>query len=100
KESRLETSIQPFGDGVIGVLKLFSFYQDSKYSSAKDLSEAISKLKKEHKLKGILLDLRSNGGGLLSQAVAVTGLFIKKGIVVSVKDHTGSLQHLRNVESK
>lgn len=100
KESRLESQIEPFGDGVIGILRLFSFYQDTKYSSATDLLEAIAKLKKEHSLKGIILDLRNNAGGLLSQAVEVTGLFIKKGIVVSVKDHTGSLQHLRNVGAK
>ena len=40
------------------------------------------------KLKGVVLDLRNNAGGLLPQAVAVTGLFIDKGIVVSVKDNT------------
>lgn len=100
KETRLEKSYEPFGDGVIGILHLFSFYQDSTTSSAKDLQEAINELKENHNLKGIILDLRNNAGGLLPQAVAVTGLFIKKGIVVSVKDNTGNVQHLRNIDGK
>jgi carboxyl-terminal processing protease len=100
KETRFETATEPFGDGSIGILRLFSFYQDSKTSSANDLMEAIVEMKSEHTLKGIILDLRNNAGGLLPQAVAVTGLFIKKGIVVSVKDNTGDVQHLRNIEGK
>ncbi len=100
KESRLESHVEPFGDKAIGVLKLFSFYQDQKYSSASDLAQAINDLKKEHDLEGIILDLRGNAGGLLPQAVAVAGLFMTKGVVVSVKDNTGNVQHLRNIESK
>ncbi|MBI2743832.1 MAG: S41 family peptidase [Chlamydiales bacterium] len=100
KETRLETSYEPYGDGVIGVLHLFSFYQDSTTSSAADLAKAIEDLKKAHNLKGIVLDLRDNSGGLLSQAVSVSGLFITKGVVVSVKDNTGASQRLRNIEAK
>lgn len=99
-ETRLEKSYEPFGDGVIGILHLYSFYQDSTTSSTADLREAIAELKREHNLKGIILDLRNNAGGLLPQAVSVTGLFIKKGIVVSVKDNTGQVQHLRNIDEK
>lgn len=98
KETRLEKSLEPFGDGVIGILHLFSFYQDSTTSSTQDLREAINDLKKNHNVKGIILDLRDNAGGLLPEAVTVTGLFIKKGIVVSVKDNTGNIQHLRNID--
>lgn len=100
KESRLETSYEPYGDGVLGILHLFSFYQDSHSSSANDLQQAIENLKKEHNVKGIVLDLRNNAGGLLPQAVSVSGLFIKKGVVVSVKDNSGYVQRLRNIESK
>ncbi len=99
KESRFEVNFEPFGDGIVAHLHLHSFYQDQNSSSAADLREAIETLKKEHIIKGILLDLRNNGGGLLSQAVEVTGLFIKKGVVVSVKDNTGRVQHLRNTTS-
>ncbi len=99
KESRLESAIEPFGNGVIGIIKLFSFYQDPTFASATDLLEALNKIKKEHNLKGVILDLRNNAGGLLPQAVSVAGLFMKKGVVVSVKDNTGFIQKLRNTES-
>jgi len=100
EETRLESNFEPYGDGVIATLKLFSFYQDPKSSSATDMRKALEEIKTEHKLKGVILDLRSNAGGLLTQAVSVTGLFINKGIVVSIKDNTGKLQHLREVEGK
>lgn len=100
EESRLESSVEPFGDGVIAHVKLFSFYQDQKFSSGADLRKAIETIKKNHKLQGVMLDLRSNAGGLLPQAVAVTGLFINKGIVVSIKDSSGKLQHLREVDGR
>ena len=99
EETRLDTSFQPYGNGVIGCIKLFSFYQDPKSSCSQDLKKAIEKLKKEQNLKGLILDLRNNSGGLLPQAVAVTGLFINKGIVCSIKEDTGQVQHLRNVEN-
>ncbi len=100
EESRLESTFEPYGDGVIATLKLFSFYQDPKNSSATDIRKALEQIKKDHKLKGVILDLRSNAGGLLAQAVNVTGLFINKGIVVSIKDNTGKVQHLRETEGK
>lgn len=100
KESRLDASYETYGDGIIAILHLFSFYQDASSSSASDLAAAIEKLKQEHNLKGIILDMRNNAGGLLPQAVAVVGLFIDKGVVVSVKDNTGQIQHLRNVENR
>jgi carboxyl-terminal processing protease len=64
------------------------------------LSAAITKIKEEHNLKGLVLDLRYNVGGMLSQAVHVTGLFITKGVVVSIKDETGMVQHLRDLDGK
>lgn len=100
KETRLESYYEPYGDGVIAVLHLFSFYQDTKSSSTSDLAAAFEEIKKNHKVKGVVLDLRNNAGGLLPQAVSVTGLFISKGVVVSVKDNTGQIQHLRNVDGK
>lgn len=100
EESRLESSYEPYGDGVIANLRLFSFYQDPKSSSSSDIRKALEQVKKDQKLKGVVLDLRSNAGGLLTQAVNVTGLFINKGIVVSIKDSSGRLQHLREVEGK
>ena len=101
KETRYDTHIEPFGDGVIARINLYSFYQDPKSSAASDIKSVILDLKKEHsdKLLGIILDLRNNPGGHLSQAIGVAGLFINKGVVVSIKDNNGAVQHLRNIES-
>lgn len=96
-ENRFETNIQPFGDGVIAHLRLFSFYQDPNSSSVEDLKKEILKLRKENNLLGVILDLRSNPGGLLPQAVSVAGLFVKKGIIASVKGKHNQVQHLRNL---
>lgn len=98
KETRFKSSYEPYGNGSIGYLKLYSFYQDNDSSSAEDLEKEINKLKQEHQLEGLILDLRYNSGGLLTQAVAVTGLFITKGIVVSIKDENGKVQHLRDLD--
>jgi carboxyl-terminal processing protease len=100
EEARLETTFEPFGDGIIANIKLFSFYQDTKNSSAEDIKNALIELNKKHKIKAVLLDLRSNTGGLLPQAVEVVSLFISKGIVVSIKDCQGNVQHLRNTDGK
>lgn len=100
KETRYASSVEPFGKGVIGYLRLYSFYQDPGSSSSVDLTNEIIKMQKEYNLEGLILDLRYNTGGLLTQAVEVAGLFITKGIVVSVKDHTGAIQHLRDLDGK
>lgn len=97
-ETRYKAGYEPFGDGVIAYLRLYSFYQDADSSSAQDLSNALEEIRKKHKIEGVILDLRQNSGGLLSQAVLVTGLFITKGIVVSIKDESGNIQHLRDVD--
>ena len=97
KDSRYESSFEPYGDGIIGYIKLFAFYQDGDSSSTTDIANEIEKLKKEHNLKGLIFDLRSNSGGILSQAVSITGLFITKGVVVSIKDESGHVQHLRDL---
>lgn len=98
-ESRFESSYEPIGDENIGYLRLYSFYQDPDSCSTSDLKGAIEKLKKEHHISGMILDLRNNSGGILAQAVGVVGLFITKGIVVSIVDDKGNVQHLRNIDA-
>lgn len=97
KETRYNSFVEPFGNGVIGYIALHSFYQDPNTSSTADVKNTIEEMKKNHNLLGIIFDLRNNSGGLLPQAVQVTGLFIKKGVVASIKDHAGQHQRLRNL---
>lgn len=95
EEARFNHELLPFGAGKLAYFRLFSFYQDEETSSEKDIQQVLEKAIAEHPLKGVLLDLRSNGGGLLTQAAKVAGLFMKKGIVASIKDGQGHMEHYR-----
>ncbi|MCE2982967.1 MAG: S41 family peptidase [Parachlamydia sp.] len=97
---RVDVSSEPFGNGLIGKITLHSFYQGEGISSEKDVQEAIEKLKSEGNLRGLILDLRENSGGFLSQAVKVAGLFITNGIIVISKYSNGDERFYRDVDSK
>lgn len=96
EESRLQAFVEPYADGVIGHLILHSFYQDPSSSSSEDLYNKICDLKNNYNLKGIILDLRNNTGGLLIQGVAISSFFVGKGIVATTKQYDGSIYHFRN----
>jgi carboxyl-terminal processing protease len=66
-------------------VRLSSFQKRAGSSIAKAIKELEAKAKKNKGLKGIILDLRSNPGGLLNQAVDVSSIFLKDGIVVSTE---------------
>ncbi|MFW5873791.1 MAG: carboxy terminal-processing peptidase [Verrucomicrobiota bacterium] len=77
----------------VGVIELPSFYGNigaggSLTTTSEDVAELIEKLR-DAGAQGIILDLRMNGGGLLSEAVRVAGLFIPVGPVVQVLDSDG-----------
>ncbi len=81
-------------DRTFGVIRLPEFYADLRTggpskgeprSSSKDVQKLLIDLQTNH-LDGIVLDLRNNGGGLLTEAVRMTGLFIDKGAVVQVSN--------------
>ena len=69
----------------IGVITISSFYTDLSLNVKRELN----KLESEN-VDGIIVDLRNNGGGLLPEAVYTTGLFIKDGPVVLVRDVNGN----------
>jgi carboxyl-terminal processing protease len=55
-------------------------------NTTQDLIKALEKLEKQDaQLKGLILDLRNNPGGLLNQAIEVADIFIEKGIILSIK---------------
>ncbi len=72
----------------VGYISLPRFYADwndrNGRNCARDVANEISKLKEED-IDGLILDLRNNGGGSLSEVIKMTGLFIEEGPVVQVK---------------
>jgi len=87
----------------IGVIDLPSFYGEvggaessasgngaTPRSTSQDVEVLLKKLN-QAKVDGVILDLRKNGGGLLDEAVTMTGLFIDQGPVVQVRDSKGTV---------
>ncbi|GAA3934749.1 carboxy terminal-processing peptidase [Luteimonas lutimaris] len=81
----------------IGVIKLPAFYQDFEgrrkhsddYASAtRDVAKLLKQFRGEG-VDGVVMDLRSNGGGSLNEAIELTGLFIDQGPVVQVRESGG-----------
>ncbi|MDG2360574.1 MAG: carboxy terminal-processing peptidase [Planctomycetaceae bacterium] len=79
----------------IGVINIPSFYRDFNgaekglddfKSTARDLQNVLVDFRRQGGVEGIVIDLRYNGGGALSEAIEVTGLFIDQGPVVQVKE--------------
>jgi len=78
----------------IGVIKVPGFYLDFKAYNAKDPNyksttrdvKLILDTLKQEKVDGVLIDLRGNGGGSLTESIELTGLFIDQGPVVQVRD--------------
>jgi len=71
----------------LGVITIPSFYNNL----SRDVKLEIAKLKDEN-VEGIIVDLRGNGGGSLTEATLLTGLFIDKGPVVQVRDGANRVQ--------
>lgn len=98
---RVDTSFEKYRGGIIGQITLHSFYEGPKgVNSASDIENAIIKLRNEGDLKGLILDLRDNGGGYLTQAVKVAGLFISSGVVVMSKYSDGEKTFYRDLDGK
>lgn len=80
-----------------GVISLPEFYADDpsgggqKFSASADVAELIGRMKAVG-IRGLVLDLRHNGGGFLSEAINLAGLFLPHGPVVQVRDSTGAIQ--------
>jgi len=91
------------GTRKIGIIRVPVFYVDfagrssnkpNYRSSTRDVRNLINELEREG-VDGIVVDLRNNGGGALSEATSMTGLFIDQGPVVQVRDRGGRI----NVEA-
>lgn len=92
------------GEHKIGVIDLPTFYFDFAAfqagdkdfrSTTGDVRKIVAELKKQ-KVEGIVVDLRSNGGGSLYEAIQLTGLFIEKGPIVQTKSSHGFINVKRD----
>jgi carboxyl-terminal processing protease len=86
----------------IGVISVPSFYQDydarsrgeeDYVSTTRDVRRLINELEDEG-IDGLVIDLRGNGGGHLSEATSLTGLFVGDGPIVQLKDTNGRIEVL------
>ena len=89
-------------DWVVGVIDVPSFYRDYQSlskgdkdyaSTTKDVKQLIAELE-EQGIDGLVIDLRDNGGGHLTEATALSGLFIDNGPVVQLKNSSGRISRL------
>ena len=89
-------------DWSIGVIKVPSFYRDYRAlsngdkdytSTTKDVRRLIGELE-DQGIDGLILDLRNNGGGHLTEATALSGLFIDNGPVVQLRNSSGRISRL------
>ncbi len=92
--------IETAGGIRLGVIEVPAFYRDfgaqaagekDFRSTTRDVRVLLGELQAQ-KVDGIIIDLRRNGGGSLSEATELTGLFIEKGPVVQVRDSSGRVE--------
>ncbi len=93
----------------VGIIALPTFYIDfagmqkgdpNYKSTTRDVKKLLKQLTQDSGATSIIIDLRNNGGGSLQEAVELTGLFIKKGPVVQVKDAMGSINSESDKDDK
>lgn len=102
EESYAKSAILEMDGQKIGFIHLPRFYADFQGNGGRqcsiDVKNELTKLKEE-KVDGVILDLRNNGGGSLSDVVDMGGLFIDKGPIVQVKQGNGMKQVLEDEEA-
>lgn len=90
------------GDHRIGFVSLPAFYTDWEANAdenngcADDVAKEILKLKQEN-IEGLILDLRYNGGGSITEAIALTGIFIDAGPVGMARNKEGKIFTMKDV---
>lgn len=85
----------PNKDQKLGVISIPSFYNNLH----KDVKKEIDSLNAQG-VQGVIVDLRGNGGGSLTEATLLSGLFIDKGPVVQIRDGAGRIRLEKDVDGK
>ncbi|BCV45362.1 tail-specific protease [Shewanella algae] len=91
----VEPETGPYAQRKIGVIQIPGFYMDLSRDVAKELQTL-----NEAKVEGVIIDLRGNGGGALTEATLLTGLFIDQGPVVQIRDANGRISENRDNDGK
>lgn len=89
------------GSGEVGYVHLPSFYGESKKPGERNATDDMRTILTQLTKKGVgslVFDLRGNGGGLLTHARDIAGLFVKEGPVVQTKDGNGKVVVLRDTD--
>ena len=68
----------------------FAYFRVTNFQNhtTRDFKQELSTLQKKDAIRGLILDLRNNPGGLLNQAVSISDIFLKKGAIVSTRGRT------------
>ncbi len=98
-EGRVEVDKRPSSYGTIAIITLHAFYRGgSGVSSAEDVRKALVDASAHGPLAAIILDLRDNSGGYITEAVRVVGQFIKTGVVMTAWYADGSRLVFRDID--
>lgn len=87
EDRAVKLTIKQQGKEKVGVLDIPGFY----VGLTNDVKAELQKMAKEN-VSALIIDLRGNGGGALTEAVALSGLFINKGPIVQVRDNNGQVR--------
>ena len=106
EETYVKSTVVKSGKTAFGYLRIPSFYRDfvaqSNGKESRNVSDdtlaELNKLKRQ-KIGGLILDLRNNGGGALTDAVQISGLFLAGGPIVQVKDSQGAIRVLEDEDA-
>ncbi len=98
-EGRVEAKKLATPYGTIVILRLHSFYRGAPgVSSSEDVKAALAEASSQGPIAGVILDLRDNGGGYITEAVRVVGEFIKTGVVMMACYADGSRLVFRDID--
>ncbi|SFU08140.1 C-terminal processing peptidase-1. Serine peptidase. MEROPS family S41A [Kosakonia arachidis] len=87
EDRAVKMSVKTVGKEKVGVLDIPGFY----VGLTDDVKAQLQKLEKQN-VSSVVIDLRSNGGGALTEAVSLSGLFIPSGPIVQVRDNNGKVR--------
>lgn len=97
KEGRFDVAHEPTEGGIIVKLALHTFYESDAASAAHDIRFALRRLSQVAPIQGVVLDLRENPGGFLSQGIKVAGTFMHSGPVAVARCRDARDQILRDL---